>query len=1444
MLAACLPGKKQEEKVIAQAQLATQQVAAERLAADMSNAAQSLMASNNLNPDATPSLQSKELQTMKCLDGKRVIAYIPRGSKIAKGGELSKTVATHIRDQLQAQFSAKAVGTNSLVGECGGDPETVAINAPVLVLDNVSADLSAEQGVTSVNVASCPDVEGKSVPGVIVTKTKKDGTTVTEKHCGKPIEKLATSDKNDQNITYDLSSNSVPDWKQQLLGTAGATTSFKCIVRTGANTVAGSSSKCVNVSDANMGDRTQCDDSKQTEDFVVNPLKDNPKVSGPATAGNCGKGWTGQVVARVRSKQCKIFHGDKASDFEPAMIYDVSNVAVKCSKDDVVNIPSQCPSGTGSFYAGYQHVDMVDPVMLEPQYDSKGNPQPSLIATPDSPNLDASSLDRIRTLTNSGDVFKPSVNLRTITASDPEKASELFSTALIHDMGSRAALKNLNKCNVVNNGCTEGAGPPDRIIIVLDRSASMGSTDSSEMLRVAPSMVDGYSCQAGLSNIFNPNDSKDACSAAKEFVHLNPYQPVANESRAPAVMDFVLRPWAGGKEPDANSQVLYQKMQDALLDKTFYSPYLQYALATGWDCSGRAQKGTDKKEAFAADMFGTCSGAISCGSCPGSCQKTEIAQLPENSAPIQRVEAADIILKSLARLNLKENTQVTLAAFMNDAPNLQTMTYCPPDHEKNGVCDLTLERDALINLLTRANDVVQYVRPISQVVTIPTDLPKVPKISIVPDTRHEAGRYANNTLVWQAPANSVITGRFHQGDETQGTAFEYAALKAVDDQGKTVPGRVTVENLQWSAGIQESNDNNGCKHDNALCGIWFNVAAGQAIVGMRHNEGNGDENKNTYYLYGTVKFYHTGPDGVEKAYTVTSGESVYSGPWSESDREDKGACKSNVASCTGKRTGIFYRAAADSIMTGRMHAGDENGATTYREGALQSDCPSDVCPVKVCDVSQCAKLPAVVASDDWETWDDANAKGTLNNRGDYEMGNCGSMPKQYCSTPGNGGGGRDPNINEQSFLDLINPIKPAFAMVQPGDDGQICTNNPKPTHVFNTNEDSNYYYYCAKRRLRMDWVTAEDAKAANSFDASVKPAPDYQDNGNYQFRTCTTIEDCTKVQHTCDTSKKADDCAAAASCKASLQTKLNAVKDQWLTASVDGDCVDDASCENKSLTYCSERLRKPNASSDNANLAACLDKCPAKVVGEEQIKACNNVKDLFTGEVKTTCDLVTVPSELNYIYSGYDGKSVRLQIKRNIPSQAGEFGAVQAAEGSTWGADYGGNTPLYATIDKMFNDDGIKQDMAAKKSMAVIVLTDGGDTNGSANTTSLCKNENTSFITQLLAKDQNIRTFFVSLNDSSAANTDCSTSPDNGKKFTFVNQNSIDNSAAFKPLVDSLNSGQNGAGSAVVSEKAAEKFCSDTYGSFYKDTSVPVITQGATILPSRPAICRPYEVLK
>jgi len=162
----------------------------------------------------------------------------------------------------------------------------------------------------------------------------------------------------------------------------------------------------------------------------------------------------------------------------------------------------------------------------------------------------------------------------------------------------------------------------------------------------------------------------------------------------------------------------------------------------------------------------------------------------------------------------------------------------------------------------------------------------VPKTKTVSAAQKEKGSY------FLCPQETVMTGRYHSGDENGQTNYEYASLKAVDEDGNTVAGTITVEDITWSSAFKESSGKN------------FQAGANRVIVGRQHS---GDENGKTQYATAIVKI-----NGLQATVTdVVTSDSKKESSWK------------------------WFKATGDRFIIGRYHNGDENGKTSYTSGRLE-----------------------------------------------------------------------------------------------------------------------------------------------------------------------------------------------------------------------------------------------------------------------------------------------------------------------------------------------------------------------------------------------------------------------------------------------------------------------------------------------------------------------------
>lgn len=165
------------------------------------------------------------------------------------------------------------------------------------------------------------------------------------------------------------------------------------------------------------------------------------------------------------------------------------------------------------------------------------------------------------------------------------------------------------------------------------------------------------------------------------------------------------------------------------------------------------------------------------------------------------------------------------------------------------------------------------------------------KYYVIPATRTVTAGMKEKDSTFLCPANSVLTGRYHTGDENGTTQYEYASLKAIDSSGNPVAGTITVEDVKWDTSLKESS------------GSGYDAPSNRVIVGRKHS---GDENGQTQYATALVKL-----NG--KPTILEDGKS------SASIKES---------------SGIWFKTDSRRVMTGRHHSGDENGQTYYNSATI------------------------------------------------------------------------------------------------------------------------------------------------------------------------------------------------------------------------------------------------------------------------------------------------------------------------------------------------------------------------------------------------------------------------------------------------------------------------------------------------------------------------------
>lgn len=169
--------------------------------------------------------------------------------------------------------------------------------------------------------------------------------------------------------------------------------------------------------------------------------------------------------------------------------------------------------------------------------------------------------------------------------------------------------------------------------------------------------------------------------------------------------------------------------------------------------------------------------------------------------------------------------------------------------------------------------------------------------SIVPNIRTQTGNYSESSSYFLCPAGTVMTGRYHSGDENGTTRYEYATLKAINSLGQAVSGTITVEDVRWETSFKESS------------GSGFSAASNRVIVGRQHY---GDENGQTVYATALVKF---NAQATQTPNYVNS-SSIRESSWN------------------------WYITPTNNVVVGRYHSGDENGYTYYRSATITTFTPT------------------------------------------------------------------------------------------------------------------------------------------------------------------------------------------------------------------------------------------------------------------------------------------------------------------------------------------------------------------------------------------------------------------------------------------------------------------------------------------------------------------------
>lgn len=702
-LTGCLPGKEKEKEVISKAKEATETVQAEKIAADMANAAQKLLAAG---ATGVPT-DSTEMKTVKCGTDK-VLAYIPASSKLAKSGTMPNLLAQRMRTQLEGQTKPENVvrADAGIVAGCGVTTSMVAVNSPVLVLDNTMAAMAEEKtdtsGVVAVNMEKCPGGQ----PGVVVTKTFRSGMKSTESHCGAAAP--AASALPDISLT----SGAMPNWKNQILGGGPATENFSCFT---------SAAGCTPVAKAAPGTKIICDDKSTFEEFVANPEFDKAKYEFVPGGGDkdCGRGWKGELIARLKKKQCKVVRDGVTTT--PTSVYDVAYIGATCKKDDVL-IEDACPAGSpmpdGKMVSS-KDVSMIAPISLVPKPTGKKGENVSTLAFKNGTksNMDSETEALIsRSISGGTEVQRPGgakaafelfYSRTDLGTPDPDMAAAgvsdefMFDNRFTKEITSGKSGKKANATPVLCFGaaqtCKTGV-MPEMIASVVDRSGSM-------LAGKFPIMKKQTSCRATMANLFKKEQRFDACKAAKEW------QTLVNSTERQTQLDTWRTSTPGdpiyyfsgraynelmSKSSDpAKSKELEDKMRAAMFNED-YMPRLKYGLVIGQDCYPSVVR--DNTYGQCAPVFATDDQVRasdyknfplrSCQStCPGECITDEVNRMvnfksdpekgkiyPTSADPVKvsegnRMQTVDAFTESNLLPNLNSGVKFFYTEFYNSKPD-------------------------------------------------------------------------------------------------------------------------------------------------------------------------------------------------------------------------------------------------------------------------------------------------------------------------------------------------------------------------------------------------------------------------------------------------------------------------------------------------------------------------------------------------------------------------------------------------------------------------------------------------------------------------------------------------------------------------------------------------------------------------------------------------------
>ncbi len=538
-LVAC--NEEREKKVLAQTDEAAKTVQAQKAAADLANTAQQLLAS----PGRI--VNTADLKTIECGVGaaRKVVSYIPNTSSLTSGGALPGALAERMKSDLSQRFKPDSLKTVA-PPDCGTITD-IAVNSPILELTVTSAAANIipqdSSEIASITMSSCPDDNGRRVPGVITTKVFKDGRpndVVTK--CGAAAPNNLTE--------LELTNAVVPDWKARLLGTPGANTNILCI---------DDGNVCAPVNPGDMGTTIICDNDNSEDELLSNPVFDaaTSRFIPDPNDRSCGKGWTGQMIARVQRRECTVTRNNGQNTI-PGIVLNVGYVGAKCEKNEVL-LEDRCPvgtpfEGTGKMITNKRLV-MRHPVTLIPTqvggvnvssmaYDyidpNTNLPETNVTTGTVWGDYALNLLGGTQTVTKAPTPGDPSTTMTANFFSSDANLNSIIDTYAFDSQFTTTLFNKLMVDNPTVTGCfalgqTCSAGDPIRAIaVVVDRSANMAMGGRP----ITPTQT---SCRATIANLFKPGSRQAACVAAKTW------QNIANVRDN--IRDETMANWVAANEP-------------------------------------------------------------------------------------------------------------------------------------------------------------------------------------------------------------------------------------------------------------------------------------------------------------------------------------------------------------------------------------------------------------------------------------------------------------------------------------------------------------------------------------------------------------------------------------------------------------------------------------------------------------------------------------------------------------------------------------------------------------------------------------------------------------------------------------------------------------------------------------------------------------------------------